>query len=120
MASLFDAARACLDAATPEDKLARTAAAKQAFDDGEFALLDDATGPEPIRMPGRPERPRLVHPRELPRRGFGSNEGRAAFLRASVRSAISQFDHRFRNLILEDDIDYAATGVHACGDRRRA
>ena len=32
---------------------------------------------EPIRMPGRPERPKLVHARELPRRGFGSTEARA-------------------------------------------
>src|SRR3546814_11583059 len=31
-------------------------------------------------MPGRPARPRLVHPRDLPRRGLGTPEGRAAFI----------------------------------------
>jgi hypothetical protein len=41
MASLFDAARACLDAATPEDKLARTAQAATDFANGMFATLDD-------------------------------------------------------------------------------
>src|SRR5690606_20602557 len=35
-----------------------------------------------VPVPGRPARPRLVAPRELPRRGLGSDEGRAAFLHA--------------------------------------
>ena len=35
MSSLFAAARACLDAAAPEDKLARTFAAVAAFQCGE-------------------------------------------------------------------------------------
>jgi len=37
--------------------------------------------PVPCRA-GRPARPELVHPNELPRRGLGSREGRAAFLHA--------------------------------------
>ena len=103
MASLFDAARACLDAATPDDKLARTAEAAQAFADGAFASLEDEREPDPIRMPGRPERPRLVHPRELPRRGFGSTEGRAAFIHAVAHIEFNAIDlawdavYRFRH-----------------------
>ena len=73
-ASLFTAARACLDAASPDDKVTATFAAAEAFARGGLAIDGDAPGPGPIAMPGRPPRPRLVHPRELPRRGFGTDE----------------------------------------------
>jgi uncharacterized ferritin-like protein (DUF455 family) len=103
MSSLFDAARACLDAATPEEKLARTAEAAQAFDHGVFVVLEDDRDPDAIGMPGRPERPHLVHPRDLPRRGFGSDEGRAAFIHAVAHIEFNAIDlawdavYRFRH-----------------------
>ncbi|MBJ6983047.1 ferritin-like domain-containing protein [Luteimonas sp. MC1750] len=115
--SLFDAARACLDAASPDDKVAMTHAIAAAFrggalsvDTGRAAGADghggagDAAGPEPIRMPGRPPRPRLVHPRELPRRGFGTDEGRAAFIHAIAHIEFNAIDlgwdavYRFRDM----------------------
>lgn len=43
------------------------------------ASLDQAL---PGHLPGRPDRPRLVPPREVPRRRAGSREGRAALLHA--------------------------------------
>lgn len=101
--SLFAAAHACLRAATPEDKLALTFATAEAFARGELAI-DDAPPPEPIRMPGRPERPMLVHPRELPRRGFGSDEGRAAFIHSIAHIEFNAIDlawdavYRFRGM----------------------
>jgi uncharacterized ferritin-like protein (DUF455 family) len=104
MPSLFDAARACLDAATPEDKLARTFAAAESFRRGELAVPELAPLPEPIRMPGRPARPALVHPRDLPRRGFGSKEGLAAFIHAVAHIEFNAIDlawdaaYRFRGL----------------------
>jgi uncharacterized ferritin-like protein (DUF455 family) len=104
MTSLFDAARGCLDAGAPEDKLARTFAAVAAFHRGELAIPEHAPAPEPIRMPGRPPRPRLVHPRELPRRGFGSKEGLAAFIHAVAHIEFNAIDlawdaaYRFRGL----------------------
>src|SRR5688572_2011801 len=104
MNSLFDAARACLNAATPEDKLARTFAVVEAFHRGELVIPDDAPTPEPIRMPGRPARPRLVHPRDLPRRGFGSREGLAAFVHAVAHIEFNAIDlawdavYRFRGM----------------------
>ena len=48
--------------------------------------------------------PRLVHPRELPRRGFGSNEGRAAFIHAVAHIEFNAIDlawdavYRFRGM----------------------
>ena len=102
--SLFEAARACLDAATPDDKPALTLAMAAAFARGELAIPDDAPPPAPIRMPGRPARPRLVHPRDLPRRGFGTDEGRAAFIHAVAHIEFNAMDlawdavYRFRGM----------------------
>ncbi|AWV07949.1 ferritin-like domain-containing protein [Marilutibacter maris] len=104
MTSLFDAARACLDAGAPDDKLALTLAHAQAFGDGGRPIDAAAPSPEPIRMPGRPARPQLVHPRELPRRGLGSDEGRAAFIHAIAHIEFNAIDlawdavYRFRGL----------------------
>ena len=103
-ASVFDAARACLAAATPEDKITRTLAAAETFVAGTLALPEDAPSPEPIRMPGRPPQPRLVHPRELPRRGFCTPEGRAAFIHAVAHIEFNAVDlawdavYRFRGM----------------------
>ena len=104
MNSLFDAARSCLDAASPEQKVERTFAAAQAFARGELAIPQGAPPPEPIRMPGRPARPVLVHPRELPRRGFGTKEGLAAFIHAVAHIEFNAIDlawdaaYRFRGM----------------------
>ena len=104
MTSIFAAARACLDAATSDDKPALTHAMAEAFARGELAIDVDAPPPEPIRMPGRPERPTLVHARDLPRRGFGSNEGRAAFIHAVAHIEFNAIDlawdavYRFRGM----------------------
>lgn len=103
-ASLFDIARGCLDAATPDTKVAATFAAGEAFARGELAIPSDAPAPEPIRMPGRPARPRLVSPRDLPKRGLGSDQGRAAFIHAIAHIEFNAIDlawdaaYRFRGL----------------------
>jgi len=102
--SLFTAARGCLDAATPEAKVEATLVAAEAFARGALDLPAGAPGPEPIRMPGRPLRPRLVPPRELPRRGLGSDEGRAAFVHAIAHIEFNAIDlawdaaYRFRDM----------------------
>lgn len=104
MNDLFAAARACLDAATADDKPALTLAMAAAFARGELVIPDDAPPPDAIRMPGRPERPKLVHPRDLPRRGFGSDEGRAAFIHAVAHIEFNAMDlawdavYRFRDM----------------------
>lgn len=104
MTDLFTAARTCLDAATLEEKIERTFAAAAAFARGEFVIPSDAPPPEPIRMPGRPAHPRLVHPRDLPRRGFGTKEGLAAFIHAVAHIEFNAIDlawdavYRFRGL----------------------
>jgi uncharacterized ferritin-like protein (DUF455 family) len=104
MNSLFAAARTCLDATTPDAKVTATFAAADAFARGVLTVPDDAPPPQPIRMPGRPARPRLVPPRALPKRGFGSAEGRAAFVHAIAHIEFNAIDlawdavYRFRGL----------------------
>ena len=82
MTDLFAAARDCLDAADPAEKVALTHRYASAFAAGALSMSGDSSEPEPIRTPGRPSQLRLVAPRDLPQRGFGSAEGRAAFLHA--------------------------------------
>ena len=111
--TLFTAAHDCLRAATPEEKVALTFATAEAFARGELAVDDDAPPPEPIRMPGRPERPRLVHPRDLPRRGFGTHEGRAAFIHSVAHIEFNAIDlawdaaYRFRGMPHDFYADWA-------------
>ena len=110
---LHAAARACLLAATPDEKVARTSAAFARFAAGELQA-GDAEAPEPIAMPGRPARPRLVPARDLPRRGFGSDEGLAAFVHAIAHIEFNAIDlawdavYRFRGLPPAFYADWAA------------
>jgi uncharacterized ferritin-like protein (DUF455 family) len=82
MTDLHTAAKACLDAADPADKLRLTSNAWQAFLAGELRADPCSPPPEPIGAPGRPEKPRLVNARKLPQRGLGSAEGRIALVHA--------------------------------------
>ncbi len=104
MNALFTAAHACLRASAPDDKVALTFATADAFARGELVIDNSTAPPEPIRMPGRPERPTLVPPRALPKRGFGSNEARAAFIHSIAHIEFNAIDlawdavYRFRDM----------------------
>jgi uncharacterized ferritin-like protein (DUF455 family) len=79
--SLFAAAHGCLAATLPADKVAGT---RQLVADWRLGRLQTGV---PAGLPdlveaGRPARPVLVPPRDLPRRRLGSDEGRAAMLHA--------------------------------------
>jgi uncharacterized ferritin-like protein (DUF455 family) len=112
--SLFDAALACLDAASPDDKVALTQAHAAVFARGELMADIDAPPPRPIRMPGRPVRPKLVPSRELPQRGLGSAEGRAAFIHAIAHIELNAIDlawdaaYRFRGMPAEFYADWVS------------
>ena len=81
-ANVFARARYCLDLADPAAKLDVTAATAAAFAAGVLDLDDAGDALQPIGAPGRPLRPRLVPPRQLPRRGLGTPEGRVALIHA--------------------------------------
>jgi uncharacterized ferritin-like protein (DUF455 family) len=100
--SLFDAAQACLQASTPAAKVAATEAAAAAFGQGRLGF--HGAPPQPIAAPGRPPRPRLVAARDLPKRGLGSTDGRAAFIHAIAHIEFNAIDlawdavYRFRDM----------------------
>jgi uncharacterized ferritin-like protein (DUF455 family) len=104
MESVFDAAYRCLMAALPAAKLAATQQAVAAWRQGRLALTDTGHPPQRIEHPGRPERPRLVPPRELPQRGLGTPKGRAALLHAIAHIEFNAIDlawdavYRFRDM----------------------
>ena len=81
LSNLFLAAKQCLDASDPAAKVALTTTLYQAWQAGELTLTDDRQI-QPMGPPGRPERPRLVAPRELPQRRLYTESGRAALIHA--------------------------------------
>ena len=78
--NLFGRARDCLCCDDVDEKLARAANLRRDWENArlelsEIRLLD-------VVEPGRPLRPLLVHPREVPRRSFACPEGRLALIHA--------------------------------------
>jgi uncharacterized ferritin-like protein (DUF455 family) len=120
-ADLYRAAADCIAASDPAEKLRLTHAAAAAFRRGGLAPREDAPPPKPIGAPGRPERPRLVLPRDVPQRGLGSVEGRAAFLHAIAHIEFNAINlawdavYRFRGLPAE----YYADWVGVADDEAR-
>ena len=82
MTNLHAAAKQCLDATEPKEKLRLTRATWEAVLAGDLRADPAAPAPEPISGPGRPARPELVNARQVPQRGLGSEEGRAALVHA--------------------------------------
>ncbi|WP_266182611.1 ferritin-like domain-containing protein [Dyella humicola] len=79
---LHAAAKRCLDATDPVEKLRLTHAAWEAFQSGTLRPDPSAPPPAPIGAPGRPARPQLVPQRQVPQRGLGTPEGRVALVHA--------------------------------------
>ena len=82
MTDLHAAAKRCLDATDPAEKLRLTHETWQALLAGELRADSAAPPPESIGTPGRPAKPQLVNARQVPQRGLGSAEGRAALVHA--------------------------------------
>ncbi len=79
--SLFNAAYQCLSASTIEEKVLLTQAFAQQWTERTLVWSEaDEPPPLAISIPGRPAQPRLVAPRELPRRRLSTHEGHAALL----------------------------------------
>ena len=101
--NLFAAAKACLDASEADDKVACTRAVAEAWRRGALSLSSD-TPVGPIAAPGRPAQPALVPPREVPRRGTTTAEGRAVLLHAIAHIEFNAINlawdavYRFRGL----------------------
>jgi uncharacterized ferritin-like protein (DUF455 family) len=81
MITLHEKALECLMACGPEEKSRLTHALYLSSRDHELELdLSDSPVAVEICVPGRPEKPRLVAPRDLERRRLGTREGQASLL----------------------------------------
>ncbi len=79
--NIFTAAQQCLAANTVAEKLRLTKTIAAQWRDGNYTLISDSA-PEVIGEAGRPQKPLLVTPAHVPRRGLGSDAGRAALIHA--------------------------------------
>jgi uncharacterized ferritin-like protein (DUF455 family) len=120
--NLHAAAHRCLTAADPATKCALTAEAAARFARGDLDL--DPRGfaePATLAVPGRPDRPRLVAPRDLPSRGLGTAEGRAALIHAIAHIEFNAINlawdavYRFRDM----PPGFAADWVAVAADEAR-
>ncbi|MGD8569364.1 MAG: ferritin-like domain-containing protein [Gammaproteobacteria bacterium] len=103
MENLFSAAKHCIMLCDPIEKARQTRELVARWRAGK---VDINRGGEPdvIAVPGRPDKPRLVDPRKLPRRGFNTDQGRAALLHAITHIEFNAINlaldavYRFRDL----------------------
>jgi uncharacterized ferritin-like protein (DUF455 family) len=111
-AELRAAARAAWACAEPRAKAAAALALEAALARGVLPIDASAAFDDALR-PGRPARPGLVHPRGVPSRGVGSDEGRAALLHAIAHIEFNAIDlaldavWRFAGLPREWYVDWA-------------
>lgn len=79
--ALLTAAAGCLAEPDPAAKVAGTRATAARVLSGEL-VRGPAGGHQPVALPGRPQQPVLVAPRELHQRGLDRPDGRAALIHA--------------------------------------
>jgi uncharacterized ferritin-like protein (DUF455 family) len=115
--SLFDVLGLALAECEPEAKAGRAIAIAEALKSGSLAIEESAKAPDRIDDPGRPAKPALVAPRDVPSRGLGTVEGRAALLHAVAHIEFNAINlaldaaYRFRDMPREFYLDW--TGVAA-------
>jgi uncharacterized ferritin-like protein (DUF455 family) len=113
---IFALAENCLAATSVHAKLERSQTAAALIARTEFSL-DARAAPRAITQPGRPPTPSLVSPRELPQRGLGSEEGRAALVHAVAHIEFNAIDlawdaiYRFREMPVAYYRDWAAVAA---------
>jgi len=101
---LFSSALICLQTADVETKLAQVAALRHAWDQGELTCMGSATSIEPIPIPGRPEKPKLVSALLVEKRKLSTPEGRAALIHSLAHIEFNAINlaldavYRFRDM----------------------
>jgi len=83
--NLFDAALSCLLIKQPEDKIQAVRELNENWlSDRQCLSISDLhiADAQLIAIPGRPDRPKLVDPREVPKRGFNSESARIKLVHA--------------------------------------
>jgi len=112
MECLFEAAQRCIAESDPEMKVMLTEQAAAAFFSGDLKLIKKTQMPKAIAAPGRPDKPVLIPPKNLPKRGMGTTEGRACFLHAITHIEFNAVNlawdavYRFRDMPYEFYADF--------------
>lgn len=115
MKNLYEEARRCLLISDPDEKAECSREIVSAWKAGE---LDWSEGEAPQRLdtPGRPEKPPLVHPNKVPKRGFRSETQRAALIHALTHIELTAVNlawdsiYRYRGMPKEYYLDWIRTG----------
>jgi uncharacterized ferritin-like protein (DUF455 family) len=94
MTNLFERALDCLTISNPVNKVHATYCLQTDWQQGE--LSTDCTQVIPLPVPGRPDKPLLIDPREVPRRNINSTEGRLA-----LAHSIAHIEFNAINLALD-------------------
>jgi len=103
MQSLFVHARECIAVRDPDEKVALTRQVAALWRTGQCSLAAGKPA-EPIIVPGRPEKPELVHPSRVKRRKLTTAAGQAAFLHALAHIEFNAINlawdavYRFRDM----------------------
>ncbi len=121
MPNLFAVAQHCLELCDPAAKCTATAQSAAAFSAGKIAVPEAAEPALPIGVPGRPASPKLVPPRDVPRRGLGTADGRVALIHAVAHIEFNAINlawdavYRFRGM----PVDYYRDWVGVAADEAR-
>ncbi len=115
-ADFFQAVLDCIMQADPESKCESTGLLAELLS-GE-ALSASVSAPiQIIEIPGRPNRPELVDPSEVPRRRLGGSAGRAALVHAIAHIEFNAINlaldaaYRFRSMPLQYYADWISVAV---------
>jgi uncharacterized ferritin-like protein (DUF455 family) len=106
MRNLFVETGATLAEADVDAKVQQTHDIARQWQRNTYSLDHDAPLMSVLEA-GRPDRPCLVHPRDLPRRGFGTQKGRTAMMHAVAHIEFNAINlaldavHRFRHMPCE-------------------
>ncbi len=101
--NLFEKAQECLLLRDPEKKVKASRSTAQQWQKGDVSLKSEGQA-ETIAEPGRPDRPCLVTPRELPRRSLHTPEGHAALIHSIAHIEFNAINlawdavYRFRDM----------------------
>lgn len=102
--------KAALDCRDPKEKAAKAA---DIFDHWQVCANLPRSFPSPDQDPGRPEKPVLVPPSEVPRRGIGTVKGRAVLMHA-----VGHIEFNAINLALDLIVRFANDEVFTTSDKQ--
>jgi len=110
--SIFSSAWNILNIASPTEKVVATYRVVEQFVDLDSKFLVTNLDVQKLEIPGRPDKPILVQPRELPRRKLNSLEGRVSLLHAICHIEFNAINlawdaiYRFRDMPVQYYLDW--------------